>query len=173
MKIRNFIALGISCSMVFSSAAYAAGIYNPAKTKYYTMTAYDTPDKVKPFVETQTQHTYGRSTTLGVSTSKTNTLEASGSVSYGVQSYYVSLSAQIGVSTSESETITTSQSWTIPETRGSGLYRVEAVFPVSKIQFNSFQVETGEKIGEECFTITYMPETDKSYKRIYRYANVG
>lgn len=73
--------------MVFSSPAYAAGIYNPAKTKYYTMTAYDTPDKVKPFVETQTQHTYGISTTIGVSTSKTNTLEASGSVSYGVQSY--------------------------------------------------------------------------------------
>lgn len=128
------------------------------------------PNIIDPFYATQTEHTYGISTTIGISKSESNTLSSGISASYTASLAFAQVSGELNCQNSATQSISTSQSWTIPSAKASGLYRVEAVFPRYSLKYEEFDMDTAERT----FTITYdhTPKYHASYKRLYKYRSL-
>lgn len=135
------------------------------------MTTSYVASKIYPITASQALHTKGIATTIGVATSVTTTCTASDSLTVQYSDAFISLSRQLGVSYSQSCTVSTSVSYSIPATTASGRYRIETVYPALRVQE---VVTRTTSAGTETLlnkTITYAPETNSQYYRLNRYAN--
>lgn len=135
----------------------------------YSYCAYDggTVNTTVPIYESQTYHTKGYQTTIGVSYSVTDTASATGSLSYGLSSWGVSVAGTIGVTTSEACTTSTNITFTVPSTTASGYYRINVVFPGKKVNFYTFTSE-GTLISSR--TVSYAPSENSAYRVLSNYA---
>lgn len=124
------------------------------------------PVKVSPVQGTQVLHTQGYITTLSVSSAVTTTLTASSSLTVGA-TYFVQMAMEIGIAYSESCTLQTSVSFTIPQEIPNGFYRISAFFANSYVVYDAWNTEP-RRIQH--YTISYAPDRFGSYYALDHYA---
>ena len=132
-RIITLIALvavfGASLTNIASAASYpdsaSKNITTGSKTYNAHMSKTANSEFTKPITETQVYHTKGTETTIGISETNSVTFTGSGSFTAGYQEVFVDLAGTIGASVSASHSVTTSVSFTIPQNKASGYYRVE------------------------------------------------
>lgn len=134
------------------------------------MTTTYVASRVYPHTSTQALHTKGVETTISVSHSISTTCAASSTLITEYSDIFIKFAQQLEVSNSQSLTITSGVSYTIPASTASGRYRVETVFPALKVYECIYRNgPTGTAILFER-TVTYAPEIGSQYYRLQRYA---
>lgn len=129
--------------------------------------------KFVPVSASQALHKKGYTTTIGVSSSKSNSVSATTNLTVGVDAIFGSMSASMGVGSSATYTTGSSISYTISSSTRTGRYRIEHVFPGMKVQQQKFTKD--KKSGREKIkwsrTVSYAPRPRDAYRRLARYAD--
>lgn len=177
-KIVSFV-LVISCLLSITIPASAASVTrvisgNSQRGRAMRVTTYSTPAAVYSITSTQTLHTKGHTTTIGVSSSVSRTCSASATLSATMGANYrgLALSAcgSLGVSEQASYTVGTSVSYTIGAGTASGRYRIDIVFPRNKTNFYVYNSTAKGNTTILNKTINYMPRPYDVYRKLTRYA---
>ncbi|SES86202.1 hypothetical protein [Anaerobranca gottschalkii] len=134
---------------------------------YYRVTATTIADAILPIYESQTQHTRGITTTVSLQQTVTNGRSASSSLSIG-GNFFLELSTQLGLTQYQSFSTTTSVAYTIDANTPTGKYRIEHVFPQSKLDYSRWDMI---ELTEERWSISYAPVRNAAYRRLTRYSN--
>ncbi len=124
--------------------------------------------RIEPVYESQARHNSNLTTSIGVSKTVTDSIGTTGSLSYGLSAWGISVASSIGVSESVSQSTTTSVDYILGALNQSGLYRIEIVFPGKKVNFST---HTNEGMLVSSRSVSYAPNTDASYRRLSRYGN--
>lgn len=135
----------------------------------YNITCEDYPQDVLPIYESQTKHNKGIETIIELSQSKTLTSTSFDSFKASVGNFFFNMALEIGISESVSVTLGTSVGYKIPADRNSGRYRIEAVFPRSRVTFTKYR-DTMEVVGRP-ITVPYAMDYREKYYRLNRYSD--
>lgn len=131
----------------------------------------DVTARVVPVTESQALHTKGYATTIGVSSSKTNSVSASVNVTAGVDIVFTSFSTSMGVSSTQSYTTGSSVSYSIAASTATGRYRIEHVYPCVQVKQQKVLSDTKAVTIQWQRIIDYAPKVSASYRQLNRYAN--
>ncbi len=176
-SISFVLCMLLMCSL--ASPALAATGYaasgSPTSGVYCNVNTISTTVDIKPYYATNTLHTIGYTTEIGVTQTWTECSESSAEISATVGVEYLSISASAcasaGVSESVSHSIGVSIAYTIPATTASGRYRIEACFPRDTVHIvvTTYSPSVIQVVADK--TITYMPRESEAYHRLTRYAD--
>lgn len=164
------IALTFILFLTINSTNVFALTNSTSKTrngKIYTVNATNTTVKINTIPNTNTKHTKGISTNINISRSYSKSQSSSSSLTVNADAYFVSVANTIGISNSTTATVSTGQGYTIPASNNSGYYRMQFVFPGSKVVLGLYTLEPS-LIGSK--TIYYAPDYKDHYVRINKYA---
>lgn len=125
--------------------------------------------KKKPLYGTQTQHKKGYSTTISVEKSKSKSLAISESITGQFSTPFESLSAELGLSQEETQTVSVGVSYTISASKDTGLYRITTVFPCKKESVKVYQNNNNSTALVYSNNISYAPQSNDSYYTLERY----
>lgn len=182
--VKRIVSLVTAVVLVCSCISSASAVTNTATqnvadgsyTLMYKVTSTTSTAKITPFTQTQTLHTKGIITTIGIVSSIRATCKSSSAISAVVGASYAGVSASLALSLGDSQavvyTLASTVQYTIPATVASGRYRIEVVFPQDKATFTIVRkASNGGLTPVASGTITTMPRTSDSYRRLTRYAN--
>lgn len=168
---KRFVALLLLVLASTPFVANAATVEYTLGGKVGILTTSYTAKVVRPYYQTQTQHSKGISTSIGISSSDSKSVSISTGHNVTLDACFTKFQASLDVQRSATQTITTSQSWTIGSDVASGLYRIEAVFPSRRLEYKEYDKETFSLLYRNIFEKT--PKRSASYKRIYRYSDIS
>lgn len=140
---------------------------------YYTdlvhsVRATTTPTYCQPIYSSQALHQYGYITTIGISVSQTHSLTASASLTVTGNAWFGSVSGTMGLSQTQSITVGTSVSYTIPANIATGYYRISTAFPNSKVLYETHTADFDYTLTFKR-TILKTPDTGSQYYWLENY----
>lgn len=183
MKNKRFIRLTLSMLLMitllcsFNITAFAAAYPDFATGGYtegdsqYEASVRKTADGefVLPISLSQAYHTQGYPTTIGVTETHTKTWSGGGSITGGYNGIFLSLTAEVGVAQETSQAVAVTVTYTIPEEKDSGYYRIEMRCP--KFSLREILLETTERGTVPAYSdlLPDMPGLNAGYHILVRY----
>lgn len=170
------ICLVATISMPASAASITRTLSgNSQHARVIRVTTYETTAKVVPITSTQTLHTKGYTTVIGVSSSVTKTCTAESTISAAVGAEFgpiaMEMSSSLGVGYSAALTVGTNVSYTVGSGTASGKYRIEVVFPRKNTNYYVYDTAASGFTTIVDETIKAMPCPNDAYHKLSRYAN--
>ena len=170
LLIITFLCSFPATALAASHPDFATGGYSDGGTDYEA-SARKTADGefVTPIYTSQAYHTQGYVTTIGVTETYSKTWNGGGSITGGFSGVFLSLAATIGVDESTSHSVSVTVSYTIPEGKESGYYRIELRCPKFTVR------EELLELTERGSTMVYnellpdMPGLNAGYHILVRY----
>lgn len=133
----------------------------------------DKKEHIEPVYDTQTQHRLGYETIIGMSSSNTTSLAYTGSLSFKFSTgFFIAsseVSGSVGVTNSESNTISVTTSYRIDRSTPNGKYRIVHKFPYYTLKYETYSLDGQHLSTDE--TKLKVPGRNESYKDLQRYAN--
>lgn len=158
-----FFVIGVV--LISSTTSLAVNGYRETESGgyIYRVNATDVRETI-PLLSTQKYHSKGTTTVITNVTSQTRTKYADENL--GIKgSIYRDLAIGMGIAQSETYTVTTNVSYTIPSSGTSGYYRITMVFPGSRLHYSKW---TTEPSLEDSYLISYAPDKNKAHRILER-----